>query len=543
MRTFRPLEGLHRMPRLRPRCCPLSCWSIRSVATVTPSHPAAKVMSAAVQCLTATGASPRQPLVPAWLPPSLPAASSRMPQAVPSSLVGFHWERLPEVPTMPRIAWVYIYALGAAGEYASGVEASLTTQHPIPRTRTAWISVLRKASDLSSLVDRVYPLLRQWREAVVVELEALASGDKELLEMARDDLNLVWQKLGGTPAPDFAASTKAGGDSRPLIGAPKEESDLFDEMKQFVSNAVDDSDSVSRAADRWTLETMGRAGGEEASIFAAELFDMYKRYCEDVRGWRVEQISDGVDDTGATDPGAGGASPDVTSAGGAMIRITGKDVFKYLQYEIGVHRVQRVPTTEASGRMQTSTASVTLMPQPSPVSVNVREEDCNIEMTRGSGPGGQGVNSSSNACKLYHRPSGTVIRCHYHRSGVANRELALDMLAQKLWKEAYRKAESETESVFSKQWTSGERAERIRTYHYVRGTVLDHRGSGWECSGLTGFMRCTKAADAATDHDDKSLSGLHETLIRRRLADEAEKVIMRLCAEKLDPLMGGPAHA
>eukprot|EP00760_Papus_ankaliazontas_P010841 PhM_4_TR14534/c0_g5_i1/m.3067/K02835/prfA, MTRF1, MRF1; peptide chain release factor 1 len=216
-------------------------------------------------------------------------------------------------------------------------------------------------------------------------------------------------------------------------------------------------EQVADLGDTWTVEVKGMAGGTEAWLFAEELLGAYRSYAN-IHRWDMVDLSVKEDD-----------------ARSLSLKLTGPDVQKRMRYEIGVHRIQRIPTTEASGRLQTSTAAVTLLPQPKAIDLGIQDKDIEISMAHGSGPGGQGVNTSANCVRLLHKPSGIHIRCHVARSANANRQLAMDILAQKLWERKKKEQEGHLSSLLGEQWVSGERSEKIRTYNTPQNRVTDHR--------------------------------------------------------------------
>ncbi|ESL12075.1 peptide chain release factor 1 [Trypanosoma rangeli SC58] len=188
---------------------------------------------------------------------------------------------------------------------------------------------------------------------------------------------------------------------------------LDDQVNGVMARRLESSDALGSASRAWIVEVSGKAGGEEASLFAAELAGMYQAYAVDVRNWRIEAAKEGAGRGGGTGLACGGSGGDtsaftapVLASTGVKFQAIGDGVYRNLRHEIGVHKVQRVPVTDQGGKMQTSTAVVTLMPVLDPVSVDVHESDCKIEFVRGSGPGGQGMQSSSNAVCLTHLPSG-----------------------------------------------------------------------------------------------------------------------------------------
>ncbi len=208
------------------------------------------------------------------------------------------------------------------------------------------------------------------------------------------------------------------------------------------------------------MEIRAGTGGDEASLFAADLARLYTRFAE-ARGWRVETLE---------------ASPsDVGGYKEIVLKISGEDVFRILKYESGVHRVQRVPATEAQGRIHTSAATVAVLPEADEVDLDIRPEEVRIEVCRSSGAGGQGVNTTDSAVQVMHLPTGLIVRCQDGRSQIKNKEKALTILRSRLLE---RKQQEEAEKYSAHRRSligSGGREEKIRTYNYPQNRVTDHR--------------------------------------------------------------------
>jgi peptide chain release factor 1 len=208
------------------------------------------------------------------------------------------------------------------------------------------------------------------------------------------------------------------------------------------------------------LEIRSGTGGEEAALFAADLFRMYGRYAER-RGFRLEVLS--------SSPSEHGGLKEIIAL------VAGDRVFSELRFEGGVHRVQRVPETEAQGRVHTSTATVAVLPEAEDVDVQIREEDLQISIAASGGPGGQGVNTTNSAVQVLHKPTGIIVKCQDERSQIKNKSRALKVLRARLL-EREQRAQQEAEALERRGMVgSGERAEKIRTYNYPQNRVTDHR--------------------------------------------------------------------
>jgi peptide chain release factor 1 len=303
-----------------------------------------------------------------------------------------------------------------------------------PKRATELMREHRRLQETLAIWEKLTTAQRQYQE----NEELIQSDDPELIEIAKEE----------------------------LPGLAKQIAELEEDLQYALlpADPNEERDAI--------VEIRAGAGGDEASLFAAELMRLYQRHA-DQRGWRCEHL---------------GSSP--SEVGGfkeVILRVSGDEVFRFMKYESGVHRVQRVPATETQGRIHTSTVTVAVMPEAKEVDVEIKPDDLRIEVCRAGGAGGQHVNRTESAVQVFHLPTGIMVRCEDGRSQGQNKERALQILRTRLY-EAKQREEHEKYSAARRSLIgSGDRSEKIRTYNFPQSRVTDHR-IGFTSHNIAGIM-------------------------------------------------------
>jgi peptide chain release factor 1 len=288
-------------------------------------------------------------------------------------------------------------------------------------------------------------------------------------ELAKEYARLKELVAGGSA---YTAALAQLEENRALLRSEPAESEMAQMAREEIARLQAEEQRLALALQRGLvppdpadsrntiIEIRAGAGGSESALFAAALYRMFTRYADE-HGWKVETMDSSPSDLGGFKE--------------VIFSVTGTDVYKRLKYESGVHRVQRVPATEASGRIHTSTATVAVLPEAEEVDLEIKPEELDISTCRASGPGGQGVNTTDSAVQILHKPSGLIVRCADERSQQKNKVKAMRVLRSRLLERKVAEENAKYAAQRKSQVGTGERNERIRTYNFPQNRVTDHR--------------------------------------------------------------------
>lgn len=317
------------------------------------------------------------------------------------------------------------YNLEAIKKKKEDIESQMATGHLTGANMSELSIELNHFTTLFDLISKLYKQIDVFEQASAM----LKDSNDEIAQLAQLDIDSSTQEI------------------------EKIEKEIIDIEIERQFGDPDDAKSA-------IIEIRAGAGGEEASLFASELYRMYTLFGK-AKGWEIEVIDSSFSETGGFKE--------------LIAHIKGKNVFKYLKFESGVHRVQRVPVTESSGRIHTSTASVAILPEAKDVEVNIKSEDLRIDVMRATGAGGQNVNRTDSAVRITHLPSGIVVSCQETKHQDQNKLKAMNILRARLYEKQKMEADKARSDMRSSQIGSAMRAEKIKTYNFPQTRITDHR--------------------------------------------------------------------